>query len=66
MGIDYEIQYRAGKDNLAVDALSRVLGYTILLMSISIIDTNLIYLIKKSYHLDNNLINIVEELQDLA
>ena len=33
-------------------------------MALSIIDTNLGSLIKHSYHLENNLITVVEELQD--
>lgn len=66
MGFDYNIQYRSGKDNVAADALSRVAGSEILFMAISIVDSNMVSLIKKSYHLDNNLISIVEELQDLT
>ena len=66
MGFGYDIQYKAGMDNLAADTLSRVSCSVILSMTISIIDTDLIFLIKKSYHLDNNLINIVEKLHDLA
>ena len=64
MGFDYEIQYKCGKENKAADALSRVQGLELLFMAISLVDTNLETLIKQSYHLDDNLITIVEELQD--
>ena len=62
MGFDCDIHYNSGKENSAVDALSRISGTLILFMALSIIDTNLESLIKYSYHLDKNLISIVEEL----
>ena len=61
---DYEIQYKSGKENQVADALPRVSGSNVLLMAISVIDTNLESLIKTSYHLDNNVITDIEELQD--
>ena len=64
MDFDYETQYKCGKENQAADALSRVQGSELLYMAISLVDTNLEALIKQSYHLDSNLINIMEELQD--
>lgn len=63
-GLDYDIHYKSGKENLAADALSRISGTEIFFMALSVIDTNLESLIKHSYHLDNNLISVVEELQD--
>ena len=45
--------------------LYRVQGAEILCLAISVIDSNLAAQIKTSYHLDNNLISIIEELQDL-
>ena len=64
MGFDYDIQYKSGKENQAADALSRVFGSDILLVAISVIDTHLESLIMTNYHLDNNLITVIEELQD--
>ena len=64
MGFSYDIQYKSGKENIAVDALSRVDGAIILCLAVSIIDSDLLGQIKNSYHLDTNLISIIEELQD--
>lgn len=64
MGFDYEIHYRSGKENLAADALSRLSSSDILYLAISIVATDMADQIKSSYHLDYNLVEIVEELQD--
>ena len=62
MGFDKDIHYKSGKENQA--ALTRVSSSHILLMAISIIGTNLESLIQHSYHLDNNLITVIKELQE--
>ncbi|XP_021766133.1 uncharacterized protein LOC110730619 [Chenopodium quinoa] len=62
MGFDYEIQYKAGKENVADDALSRVQGSNILLLAISVVDSDLASSIITSYALDDNLQIIYQSL----
>lgn len=62
MGFDYEIQYKSGKENIAADALSRVQGSEILLMALSVVDSNLSTMILASYQLDDNLKSVIQSL----
>ena len=64
IGFDYEIQYKSGVENKVANALSRVRGAEIISMAISVISGDLSSKIKQSYHLDFNLVDIIEELQD--
>uniref|UniRef100_A0A803LN84 Retrotransposon gag domain-containing protein n=1 Tax=Chenopodium quinoa TaxID=63459 RepID=A0A803LN84_CHEQI len=57
-----EIQYRSGKENLVADALSRVQGSHILLLAISVVDSDLASLIKASYSLNDNTQAIIDDL----
>lgn len=49
MGFDYKIQYKSGKGNLAVDALSKIQGAEMLCMVVYVLDSNLSALIIASY-----------------
>ena len=64
IGFDYEIQYKSGVENKVANALSRVRGAEIISMAISVISGDLSSKIKQSYHLDFNLVDIIEELLD--
>ena len=64
MGFDYEIQYKPGQENVVADALSRVQGSEVLLMAISVIDSNLTQAITDSYALDDNTMGILHKLQN--
>lgn len=63
MGFDYKIQYKCGKENIAVDALSRVQGAQILSMAIFILYSDSTELTKASYVLDDGLVQILDQLQ---
>ena len=52
MGYSYEIQYKSGKENVAVDALSRVDGAEFLLMAISAISSDLMTRLEKLWKED--------------
>ena len=64
MCFDYEIQYKPGQENAVVDALSRVQGSEVLMMAISLIDSNLTQAITNSYALDDNTMGILHKLQN--
>ena len=64
MGFDYEIQYKPGQENVVADALSRVQGSEVLMMAISVIDSNLTQAITDSYALDDNTMGILHKLQN--
>jgi len=54
MGFPYEIDYRSGRENVVVDALSRVSAAELLALAITA-HSNLLDLIKQSYQLDPHL-----------
>jgi len=52
MGYTYDIHYKAGKDDIAADALSRVPSTEVLFLAISVIQSDLLDKVKASYDLD--------------
>lgn len=65
MGFDYEIQYKSGKENITADALSRVQGAEVLLIALSMVDSNLSALILASYQLDDHLKSVLHSLTEV-
>lgn len=63
MGFDYEIQYKGGCENLAADALSRVQSSKVLLLAISVVDSDLVSLLTQSYASDSHLLDIKRKLE---
>ena len=55
MGFSYTIQYKSGTENLAAEAFSRISGTEILLIAISLINSDLQEKIQQSYEHDLNL-----------
>ena len=55
MGYSYDIHYKKGKDNIVADALSRLPSAQVLLLSTSVIQSDLLELVKNSYSLDPTL-----------
>lgn len=46
---DYEISHKKGKDNIATDALSRITGMEVMIITLSTIEPTLVQEIKKSW-----------------
>lgn len=63
MGFDYEIRYKSGRYNPVADALSRVPGFDVLCMAISLVSSNLTELLQASYVLDDTLKEVLNQLQ---
>ncbi|KAJ7954398.1 Ty3/gypsy retrotransposon protein [Quillaja saponaria] len=67
MGLDYEIQYKKGKDNTVADALSRVQhdkdSETVYLV-LSVVTTDLVGRIVASYQLDDKILKLMEEVRN--
>ena len=59
MGYTYEIHYKKGQDNLVTDALSRIPSTEVLFLAISVIQSDILDLIKASYSLDPSLQQIL-------
>lgn len=59
LGFDYEIQYKQGTTNKVADALSRVLGAELLHLAMSQVDSDLLYKITQSWHLDPTLSAVI-------
>jgi len=49
LGFDYEIEFKRGKDNVVVDALSRVTYGTLSTIIVSSLSTTLLEAIKESW-----------------
>lgn len=63
MAFDYEIQYKQGRENMAVDALSRDQGSEIMCMAIQAIRPGLLDIIKDTWQSDPNMQQLINELQ---
>uniref|UniRef100_A0A803KXU1 MADS-box domain-containing protein n=1 Tax=Chenopodium quinoa TaxID=63459 RepID=A0A803KXU1_CHEQI len=63
MGFNYENVYRSGSENVVADALSRVSGSEILLLALTVLDSNLSQKLKDSYELDVNTARIFRDVQ---
>lgn len=63
MGFDYEIQYKGGSENIAADALSRVQGSEVLLLAISVVDSDLVRMLIQSYNHDSYLLEVKDKLE---
>ena len=63
MEFDYEIQYKQGKDNVAVDALSSVEGAEILHMAMTVLECDLLKQIQEEYGNDGALLEVIQGLK---
>lgn len=62
-GFDFTIEYKAGTENRAADALSRIPGSQLLAMAVSSVDSSLLDELKKHWQEDKALLKIIQELQ---
>ncbi|KAF8085683.1 hypothetical protein N665_0651s0003 [Sinapis alba] len=63
MGYTFEIQYKQGKENVAVDALSRVSGSQLLHLALSQVHHGFYEALSQLWETDQNLCNIITELK---
>lgn len=63
MGYTYEIHYKKGQENAAVDALSIMCSARVLFLAISVIQIDILNNIKASYNLDPTLQHILQTCQ---
>ena len=63
LGFDYDIEYRKGRENIVVDALSRCSNSEVFSLTLSTISTNLLEAIQASWTTDTNLVKIITQLQ---
>lgn len=62
MGFDYDIVYRKGKENIADDNRSRILGAQLLTMHLSTLDTNIVDKVKLTWQQDPLLQTLIQSL----
>ena len=62
LGFDYEIEFKKGKDNVVVDALSKMTCRELNTLAMSTISTTLIEEIKASWVSDRVVQNLIQEL----
>lgn len=60
---DYEIQHKQGKENLAVEALSRMEGVEVLHMALTVLECDLLKQIQEAYDKDNKVNELIESLK---
>lgn len=63
LGYDYDIEYKQGRENLSVDALSRIPSNEVYALTTFTISLNLMTEIKKSYEDNNTIQEIIKGLQ---
>jgi len=63
LGYDYDIEYKQGKKNVLVDALSRIPSKDLYAMTTSTISTSLMEEIRQSYTNDSAIKHIIKDLQ---
>lgn len=61
-GFDYEIKYRRGKENIVIDALSRVSSGEICIMVVSTLTTNIMEEVKGTWEKDVAVQTIIQDL----
>lgn len=61
-GFDYEIKYRRGKENIVIDALSRVSSGEICIMVVSTLTTNIMEEVKGNWEKDVAVQTIIQDL----
>lgn len=66
IGFEYEMQFRSGAENVVADALSKVIGFKLLMMAISTIQSDLFELITQTWATDPALQCIIEQKQQNA
>jgi hypothetical protein len=63
LGYDYDIEYKQGKENVPVDALSRIPSKDLYAMTTSTISTSLMEEIRQFYTNDSAIQHIIKDLQ---
>lgn len=64
MGYDFEIVYRKGKENLAVDVLSRMPSEQISTLVLNTLDSELLEEIKKAWSRDEKSQELIKGIED--
>jgi len=66
MGFSYEIQYKKGVENIAVDALSRTASAEVLCLAFSVVQSDMSDMVRNSYTLDPGLTGMVNGTKTLS
>jgi len=62
LGFDYEIEFRSGKENIAVDALSSISNNELHALTLSTIEASVLENIKQLWQEDNRIQAIIQDL----